>query len=148
MDTQMESNAHETTVQFLQVGSKTYFGRGRDTSFSLRPEISRGSRNKIRITHPRTNYHHYHAFSQGPRRAVLRYHTSGKCIAGVPICSGMGATNFKFWAIDYCHRLFVVFTSRVSSWGNRIGALFLSALSWPNCLTYELDFWYGSWPWP
>ena len=25
--------------------------------------------------------------------------TSGKCIVGVPVCSGMGATNFKFWVL-------------------------------------------------
>ncbi len=30
---------------------------------SLRPEICRGPRNKIRSTHLRTNCHHYHAFS-------------------------------------------------------------------------------------
>ena len=26
--------------------------------------------------------------------------TSGKCIVGVPICSGMGATNLKFWVLS------------------------------------------------
>ena len=39
------------------------------------------------------------------------------------------------------------FTSRVSSQGHRIGVVFLSvcvcALSWLNCLTYDLDFLYN-----
>ena len=26
--------------------------------------------------------------------------TIGKSIVGVPICSGMGATNFKFWVLS------------------------------------------------
>ena len=48
-----------------------------------------------------------------------------------------------------------IFTSRVSGRGNRIGTIFSSAcvsvhlwaLSQLDHLTYDLDFWYGSWPW-
>ncbi len=56
---------------------------------SLSTEICRSLRNEIRSTHPRTNCHHYNAFSDTP----------WKCIVRVP--TGMGGTKFKFWALSW-----------------------------------------------
>ena len=38
-------------------------------------------------------------FYEASRKPFMSPDISGKCIVVVPICSGMGATKLKFWAL-------------------------------------------------
>ncbi len=60
-------------------------------------------------------------------------------------------SNKTIWSKCKSWSRIIIITSRVSSRGNRIGSVFLYVclwtLSWLVHLTYDLDFWYGTWPW-
>ncbi len=62
----------------------------------------------------------------------------------------LNLNTYTFIAVDSLQ--WHLHTSRVSSQGHRIRVVFLCVCVWTlsrlNRLTYNLDFWFGSWPWP